>query len=56
MAKPMSRRRMVTMGGAALPLVSGTTAEAAPGIPPDDPGRVFDVRRFGAKRRRDDRL
>jgi hypothetical protein len=31
---------MVTMGGAALPLVSGTTAEAAPWIPPDDPGVV----------------
>jgi hypothetical protein len=32
---------------AALPLVSGTAAEAAPWT--DDPGRVFDVRRFGAK-------
>ncbi|KAB2340653.1 glycoside hydrolase family 28 protein [Actinomadura rudentiformis] len=37
------------MAGAALPLVQGTAAEAAPRPPTDDPSRVFDVRRFGAK-------
>ena len=52
----MSRRRLVTMGaaataGAALPLGSGADADAASGAHPvyDEPGRVFDVRRFGAK-------
>ncbi len=54
MAGSMSRRRLVTMGavasaGAALPLVPRTAAEAAAPTPVDEPGRVFDVRRFGAK-------
>jgi polygalacturonase len=53
-ANSVSRRRIVTMAaaataGAALPLVRGTAAEAAPWTPTDQPGRVFDVRRFGAK-------
>ncbi|TDD75105.1 glycoside hydrolase family 28 protein [Actinomadura rubrisoli] len=37
------------MAGAALPLAPGTAAEAAPRRPADDPGRIFDVTRFGAK-------
>jgi hypothetical protein len=37
------------MAGAALPLVPGTAAEAAPWTPTDDPGRVFDVRRFAPR-------
>src|SRR3954467_1126832 len=53
-AKSVSRRRIVTMGaigmvGAALPLVPETAAEASSWIPTGVPGRVFDVRRFGAK-------
>lgn len=54
MATSMSRRRIVTMGaaataGTALPLVQAAAAEAAPRPPADEPGRVFDVRSFGAK-------
>lgn len=49
----MSRRRIVTMGAvataAALPPAGARAAEAAPGAPTDAPGRVFNVRRFGAK-------
>lgn len=53
MADSISRRRIITMGtaamaGTALPLVPGT-AQAEPRVPTNDPSRVFDVRRFGAK-------
>lgn len=56
MPKPMSRRRLLTMGaaataGAALPLVPGASADAASGSRPTchEPGRVLDVRSFGAR-------
>ncbi len=51
MAKSISRRRMITVAGAGLAgaaLVPGTAA-AQPRTPPEDPRRVFDVRRFGAR-------
>ena len=54
MGASMSRRRIVAMGaaGAALPLVGAPVAAADPMEPDkhdDGPGRVFDVRRFGAR-------
>jgi polygalacturonase len=57
MGKSLTRRHIVTAGavgvtGAALPLLSAGAADAAPSTPPPDPfgpGRVFDVRNFGAK-------
>lgn len=54
MGRSMSRRRVVTVGaagvaGAVLPLVPGTAAEGARSGRAGDPGRVFDVTRFGAK-------
>jgi polygalacturonase len=55
--RSLSRRRLVTWGaagaaGAALPLVGTRTAAAASpahGNPFGEPGRVFDVTRFGAR-------
>src|SRR2546426_12767433 len=49
-AMSLSRRRIVTVGAAALPLVGVSTATADPDPQnrPED-GRIFDVRRFGAR-------
>jgi polygalacturonase len=58
MPNPLSRRRMVTLTAAgatsvaALPLAGAGTAAAAPVAAPNplaDPGRVYDVTRFGAR-------